>query len=90
MIKVMSTCVTTGHERSVFGQEIWRRNVRQLLDVVLIYSSLDGQLLSSLQLSDPIYVAVVHKSTAAVSMLGRQIVILDLGLRGQLSKRETI
>ena len=46
-----------------------------------------GQLLFSLQLSDPVYVAVVDKSTAEVSMLGRQIVILDLGLRGQLSKR---
>ena len=54
--------------------------------------SLDGELLSSLQLSGtPWDVAVVDRSTAAVCMWNnRQIVVLDLGRRSQLSERKTI
>ena len=59
--------------------------------------SLDGELLSSLKLSEkPLYVAVVDRSTAAVSIqyksiLGKsEIAILDLGHRGELSERKSI
>ena len=51
--------------------------------------SLDGQLLSSLQLSqEPRDVAVVDKSISAISTWNNQVVILDIGHRGQLSVRE--
>ena len=53
--------------------------------------SLNGELLSSLKLSEtPWDVAVVDRSTAAVCMNNCQIVILALGPRGQLSERKNI
>ena len=53
--------------------------------------SLNGELLSSLKLSGtPRDVAVVDRSTAAVCMYNRQIVILALGPGGQLSERKNI
>ena len=53
--------------------------------------SLNGALLSSLKLSgNPLDVAVVDRSTAAVSMDNCQIVILALGPGGQLSERKNI
>ena len=77
------TCNITGLDITAAGHFILTDSCN---DVKLLFP--DGQLLSSLQLSDPVYVAVVDESTAAVSMLGRQIVITDLG--DQLSKRENI
>ena len=59
---------------------------------VKLFSWMNGQLLSFLKLSvDPTDVAVVDTSTAAVSIaLPRQIVILHIGRRGQLSERKTV
>ena len=54
--------------------------------------SLNGELLSSLKLSEtPRDVAVVDRSTAAVSIPDKsEIAILDLGRRGKLSERKSI
>ena len=54
--------------------------------------SLNGELLSSLKLSEkPLDVAVVDRSTAAVCIPDKsEIAILDLGRRGKLSERKSI
>ena len=82
------TCYISGLDVTVDGHLIVsdRRNKKVKL------FSLNGELLSSLKLSEkPLDVAVVDRSTAAVSILGKsEIAILDLGHRGKLSERKSI
>ena len=82
------TCWITGLDVTVDGHLIVsdRRNKKVKL------FSLDGELLSSLKLSgSPLDVAVVDRSTAAVSIQYKsEIAILDLGRRGKLSERKSI
>ena len=82
-----STCYITGLDVTVDGLLIVSDNSNSKVKLF----SLDGKLLSSLKLSgNPLDVAVVDRSTAAVSMNNRQIVILALGPGGQLSERKNI
>ena len=83
-----TTCRITGLDVTVDGHLI----VSDCSNSKVKLFSLNGELLSSLKLSErPLDVAVVDRSTAAVCMDNRQIVvILALGPGGQLSERKNI
>ena len=82
-----STCGISGLDVTVDGHLI----VSDRSNSKVKLFSLNGELLSSLKLSErPRDVAVVDRSTAAVCMDNRQIVILALGPGGQLSERKNI
>ena len=81
------TCYITGLDVTVDGHLI----VSDCNNSKVKLFSLNGELLSSLKLSGyPWDVAVVDRSTAAVSVNNCQIVILALGPGGQLSERKNI
>ena len=82
------TCSITGLDTTATGQLIFTDHKNRKVKLF----SLDGELISSLQLSEgPWGVAVVNKSTVALCMrFTSHIVILDLGPGGQLSERGTI
>ena len=81
------TCGISGLDVTVDGHLIVSDNS----NIKVKLFSLDGELLSSLELSGtPRDVAVVDRSTAAVCMDNCQIVILALGPGGQLSERKNI
>ena len=82
-----STCYISGLDVTVDGHLI----VSDCSNSKVKLFSLNGELLSSLKLSENTQdVAVVDRSTAAVSVNNRQIVILALGPGGQLSERKNI
>ena len=83
-----TTCYITGLDVTVDGHLTVSDNNNSKVKLF----SLDGELLSSLKLSEePWDVAVVDRSTAAVSILNKsEIAILDLGRRGKLSERKSI
>ena len=82
------SCYITGIETTCNGNLILADNSNRKVKLF----SPDGQfLISSLPLSEqPFDVSVVDMSTSAVSVNTRQIVLLDLGHEGQLSRRQTI
>ena len=82
------TCLITGLDVTVDGHLI----VSDCNNEKVKLFSLNGELLSSLKLSEtPLDVAVVDRSTAAVSIPDKsEIAILDLGRRGKLSERKSI
>ena len=81
-------CCITGLDVTVDGHLI----VSDCRNKKVKLFSLDGELLSSLELSEkPLDVAVVDRSTAAVCIPAKgEIAILDLGRRGKLSERKSI
>ena len=82
------TCLISGLDVTVDGHLI----VSDCSNKKVKLFSLNGELLSSLKLSEePWDVAVVDRSTAAVSIQYKcEIAILDLGRRGKLSERKSI
>ena len=83
-----TTCCISGLDVTVDGHLI----VSDCNNSKVKLFSLNGELLSSLKLSEePQDVAVVDRSTAAVCILDKsEIAILDLGRRGKLSERKSI